>query len=156
MVYNTQELVSFWTFSIVRYSRNQKTKRFGDWICFRPQERGKTPTQLCPLKRTYSEYPTDVECVTIKSTLLINGAVQWLRLALSKGSNSVGVFPLLLEDGNRSSFQKLCFLVLEYRTMEKCKNPIILNILSSFHPISNWGRKQSSFRHAFYVRNTKR
>jgi hypothetical protein len=29
--------VFFLTFSIVRYSREQKTRRFGNWICFRPQ-----------------------------------------------------------------------------------------------------------------------
>jgi hypothetical protein len=39
--------------------------------------------------------------------------VQWLRLALSKGPNRVGVFfppPLLPEDGNRSSFRNVVFL----------------------------------------------
>jgi hypothetical protein len=50
MVYNT-ELLGFWTFSIVRYSRDNKTRCFGNWICFRPQVRGKTPTQLGPLER---------------------------------------------------------------------------------------------------------
>jgi hypothetical protein len=41
----------FWTFSIVRYSK--KTRRFGNWICFRPQVKveEKTPTQLGPLER---------------------------------------------------------------------------------------------------------
>jgi hypothetical protein len=34
---NNSELLSFWTFSIVLYSRNEKTRRFGNWICFRPQ-----------------------------------------------------------------------------------------------------------------------
>jgi hypothetical protein len=32
-----EELLGFWTLSIVQYSRNQKTQRFGNWICFRPQ-----------------------------------------------------------------------------------------------------------------------
>jgi hypothetical protein len=51
MVYNT-ELLGFWTFSIVRYSREQKTRRFGNWIFFRPQVTGKkTPTRLGPLER---------------------------------------------------------------------------------------------------------
>jgi hypothetical protein len=38
--------------------------------------------------------------------------VQWLRLALSKGPNWVGVFfpPLLPEDGNRPSFRNVVFL----------------------------------------------
>jgi hypothetical protein len=29
-----------WTLSIVRISKNQKTQRFGNWICFRLQARG--------------------------------------------------------------------------------------------------------------------
>jgi hypothetical protein len=41
----------FWTFSIVRYSK--KTRRFGNWICFRPQVKvgEKTPSQLGSLER---------------------------------------------------------------------------------------------------------
>jgi hypothetical protein len=35
------ELLGFWTLSIVRYSRNQRTQRSGSWICFRPQMRGR-------------------------------------------------------------------------------------------------------------------
>jgi hypothetical protein len=45
------QLLDFRTLSIVRYSRNQKTQRFGNWICFRPQVRGETPTLLGPLER---------------------------------------------------------------------------------------------------------
>jgi hypothetical protein len=37
-------LLSFWTLSIVRISTNQKTQRFGNWICFRLQARGGAPT----------------------------------------------------------------------------------------------------------------
>jgi hypothetical protein len=48
MVYNTG-LLGFWTLSIVRYSRKYKTRRFGNWICFRLQMRGKT-TLLHPLE----------------------------------------------------------------------------------------------------------
>jgi hypothetical protein len=43
--------MGFWTLSIVLYSRKQKIRRFGNWICFCPQVRGKTPTQLGPLER---------------------------------------------------------------------------------------------------------
>jgi hypothetical protein len=32
-------------------SRNYKTQRFGNCICFHPQERGETPTLLGPLER---------------------------------------------------------------------------------------------------------
>jgi hypothetical protein len=35
-------LLSFWTFSIVRISTNQKTQRFGNWICFWRWGRGGT------------------------------------------------------------------------------------------------------------------
>jgi hypothetical protein len=38
------ELLGFWTFSIVRYSGKQKKGRFGNWICFRLQVKGKTPS----------------------------------------------------------------------------------------------------------------
>jgi hypothetical protein len=41
----------FWTFFILRYSRNQKTQCFRNWICFRPQVRGETPIQLGSLDR---------------------------------------------------------------------------------------------------------
>jgi hypothetical protein len=41
------------TLSIVRHSRNLKTQRLGNWICFRPQVRGgETPSLLGPLERT--------------------------------------------------------------------------------------------------------
>jgi hypothetical protein len=53
--------------------------------------RGETPTQLSPLER-------------------VNLSLQWLRLALSKRPNWVGVScPLSPEDGNRSSFQNVMF-----------------------------------------------
>jgi hypothetical protein len=39
MVYNT-ELLGSWTSSIVWYSREQKTRRFGNWSCFHTQVRG--------------------------------------------------------------------------------------------------------------------
>jgi hypothetical protein len=38
--YTTSELLTFWTLRIVRNSKYQKTQRFGNWICFRPQVRG--------------------------------------------------------------------------------------------------------------------
>jgi hypothetical protein len=37
MVYHIQNYWVFGLFSIVRYSRNYKRQRFGNWICFRPQ-----------------------------------------------------------------------------------------------------------------------
>jgi hypothetical protein len=40
MVYNAQKYCFFGTFSIVRYSRKHKTRRFGNWICFRPEVKG--------------------------------------------------------------------------------------------------------------------
>jgi hypothetical protein len=43
--------------------------------------------------------------------LLVNvgNTVQWLRLALSKGPNWVGVFRPKPEDGNRSGFRNVVF-----------------------------------------------
>jgi hypothetical protein len=55
--------------------------------------------------------------------LLSWSLVQWLRLALSKGPNGVGVFPPSPKDGNRSSFWNVVFYSLEYQTMEKSKKP---------------------------------
>jgi hypothetical protein len=49
----------------------------------------------------------------LNSCVNLTGVVQWLRLALPKGPNWVGVFsPLHLrpEDRNRSSFQNVMFL----------------------------------------------
>jgi hypothetical protein len=34
------ELLDLLTFSIVQYTREMKTRRFGNWICFRPQVKG--------------------------------------------------------------------------------------------------------------------
>jgi hypothetical protein len=46
------ELLGFWTLPIVRYSRNYKTQRFGNWMFPSSREgEGKTPTQLGPLER---------------------------------------------------------------------------------------------------------
>jgi hypothetical protein len=39
-LYLNKTSLCVFTFSIVWYSRNQKTGRFGNWICFRPQVRG--------------------------------------------------------------------------------------------------------------------
>jgi hypothetical protein len=52
--------------------------------------------------------------------------VQWLRLALSKGPNRIGVSPSP-EDGNRSSFRNVVFVfflvIIKIRTMDKVQNP---------------------------------
>jgi hypothetical protein len=36
----THRIAGFLDFPVVRYSREQKTRRFGNWICFRPQMKG--------------------------------------------------------------------------------------------------------------------
>jgi hypothetical protein len=46
-------ITGFWTLSIFRYSRNQKIQRFGNWIRFRSQVRGETPTLFGPLERVF-------------------------------------------------------------------------------------------------------
>jgi hypothetical protein len=57
MVYCTENYLVFWTFSIVWYSRKQKTRRFGNWICFRPQVKGARRHLLswAPLKELISK-----------------------------------------------------------------------------------------------------
>jgi hypothetical protein len=55
------------------------------------------------------------------------GVVQWLRLALSKGPNWVVVFSPFTWGRKQIQFPKRrVFYSLEYRTMEKPKNPVIL------------------------------
>jgi hypothetical protein len=61
----SSDLLGFWTVCIVRYSRNLRTQRFGNWICFRPQVKMKTPTPLCPVERVnLHHWPTHVSITT--------------------------------------------------------------------------------------------
>jgi hypothetical protein len=46
------ELLNFSTLSNVLYSKNYRTQRFGNWICFRPQVRMEAPTVSCLLELT--------------------------------------------------------------------------------------------------------
>jgi hypothetical protein len=65
MVNNTKKLLGFWTLSIVGYSKNQNTQRFGNWISFLPQVREETPTPLGPLERAnLSHWTTHVSITT--------------------------------------------------------------------------------------------
>jgi hypothetical protein len=73
------ELLGFWTYSIVRYSRNYKIRRFGNWICFRPQVwgRGRDPTEWVSSRSCFLvpripddrkiENPSNSECDTPSS-----------------------------------------------------------------------------------------
>jgi hypothetical protein len=47
-----KELLGSWTLSIVWYSINQKTRRFGNWICFRPQVRGNDTYSVGSLRKS--------------------------------------------------------------------------------------------------------
>jgi hypothetical protein len=49
-------LLSFWTLSIVWISTNQKTQRFRNWICFRPQAGGGGGT-YCTKKKKKLAFP---------------------------------------------------------------------------------------------------
>jgi hypothetical protein len=71
----------------------------------------------------------------------LTGVVQWLRLALSKGPNWVGVFPLTPEDGNRSSFRYVV-LISFWNTgrWRKSKNPVILRVCKGFGKGVHWIR----------------
>jgi hypothetical protein len=48
---STQNYWVFWTFSVIRYSREYKTRRFGNWICLRPQVKGGEDTYSVGLLR---------------------------------------------------------------------------------------------------------
>jgi hypothetical protein len=50
MVYNTQ---NYWGFGLFHWLVFNRTRRFGNWICFRPQVKvgEKTPIQLGLLER---------------------------------------------------------------------------------------------------------
>jgi hypothetical protein len=56
--------------------------------------------------------------------------VQWLKLAVSKGPNWVGVFSLFTRGRKQIQFPKRRgFYSLEYRTMEKVQKPAILRVV---------------------------
>jgi hypothetical protein len=48
----SSESLGFFTFSVVQYSRDNKTRRFGNWICFRPQLKGKDTYLVRPLRKS--------------------------------------------------------------------------------------------------------
>jgi hypothetical protein len=55
---------------------------------------------------------------------------QWLRLALSKGPNTVGAFQLSYEDGNRSNFRNDVFSSFQNsRRWTKPRIPVILSAI---------------------------
>jgi hypothetical protein len=62
MVYNTQR---YWVFGLCTSSgiflnNNEKTQRFGNWICFSPQVREDTYS-VCPLERAnLNHWTTDI------------------------------------------------------------------------------------------------
>jgi hypothetical protein len=111
----THKITEFWTFPIFRYSREFKTRRFRNWICFRPLVRGeKTPTQLGPLERANLNHWTAP--ARLNSCVNLTGVVQRLRLTFSKGP------PFTLRRKN-IQFLKRCVLnSLEHRTTEKVQN----------------------------------
>jgi hypothetical protein len=94
------ELMGFWSSSIVRTLKNHKikTRRLGNWICFRPQVRG-APTLLGPLERAnLNHWTQESRCL-----------------------------PPSPEDGNRSSFRNVVFLSsnsLESGRWTKSEKPI--------------------------------
>jgi hypothetical protein len=95
MVYRTQ---NYWGFVLFPSSSILENKIHDDseTVSVLMWRGEKTPTQLSPLEKL------------CKSDKL----VQWLRLALSTGPNWVGVFsPPSPEDGNRSSFRNVAFLL---------------------------------------------
>jgi hypothetical protein len=60
MVYSTQ---NYWVLGLCPSSGILETRkqRFGNWICFRPEVKGETPTLLGPLERAnLSHWITDL------------------------------------------------------------------------------------------------
>jgi hypothetical protein len=69
---------------------------------------------------------------------------QWLRLALSKGPNRVGVAFPSPEDGNRSSFRNVMFSsYLEFRTTDKVQKPADSESIFSFVHSYFWLSRRS-------------
>jgi hypothetical protein len=71
--------------SIIRYSKNERTQSFGNWICFRPQMRGDIPTLLGPLERAnlnsrHLKTETDLVSETLCSQVL-----EYRTMAKNKG-----------------------------------------------------------------------
>jgi hypothetical protein len=79
--------------------------------------------------------------------------VQWLRLALSKGPNWVGVFSPFTWGRKQIQFPKRCvFYSLENRTMGKMsKNPVILCYTPSVNPLES----ESNFCYGYLLLNVK-
>jgi hypothetical protein len=91
------ELLGFWTFSIVWYSREHDVSETGSVSVLRWRWGGKTRTQLSPLERANLNHWNTRRWKNsknrwLKSCVNLTEVVQWLRLALPKGPNWVGVF----------------------------------------------------------------
>jgi hypothetical protein len=102
-------ITGFFTFSIVRYSRKQKTRRFGNWICFRPQMGGgrKTPIQLGHLERANIDHNRPV-----------------IEISSLKVSQQSMCLPPLTRGRKQIQFPKRhVFYFLEYRTTAEAHNP---------------------------------
>jgi hypothetical protein len=92
MVCHTQNYWGFGHFPSSGVLGTKKTRRFRNWISFRPQVWGKTPTHLGPLDRAN-----------------LNHCIQLSRY-----------LPPTPEEGNRSIFETSCFLVLKIPGDGKC------------------------------------
>jgi hypothetical protein len=94
--------------------------------------------------------------------------VRYLRLALSKGPNRVGISLPLPEDGNRPSFRNVVFQYLEFRAMDKVqilgsseyqadkyfKYGNVVKPISEIASLSD--RIISKFIHTLAIRNNKK
>jgi hypothetical protein len=75
MVYDIQD---YWVFGLCPSSGilENRTQRFANWICFRPQVRGQeTPTQLGPLERASLNHWTTPSTTRIAYKHQIAGSV---------------------------------------------------------------------------------
>jgi hypothetical protein len=98
--YRHPESLDFWTLPIVRNCKYKKTQHFGNWICFRPQTRGDTPTLLGPLER---------------------------ELQSLNDQTQVSLHPFIWGRKQIQFLKRCVFLYLEFRTMDR--NPVILCVI---------------------------
>jgi hypothetical protein len=90
------ELLSFWTLSIVPYSKNYKAQRFLNWIYFRPQVEGETPiqvnfisisvlvTRVCTLYHNFAAHSLVISLrhILLSSVFVAAVSMEWLHCKL--------------------------------------------------------------------------
>jgi hypothetical protein len=116
------ELLGFWTLSIVWNSKYQKKQRFGNWICFRLQVRGKGHL-LCWV--CYKELNSSSGQSIWSQSASQSWCPSWTR----------DHFFFLLEIFFRQS--RVCYFVVPYLTRRRVCNLMLLLVLTSTVPLGS-------------------